>query len=327
MAPIRIGILGAAKIAPKAVIVPAAANPEFSVTAVAARDAVRAARFAAENGIPNVAGSYAELVERADVDLIYNALPPAGHADWTIRALEAGKAVLCEKPFAMNAAEAEAMVAAGERCRRPLLEAFHNRLHQAMCRAIEIVRSGELGDPIEAEALFDVAIARTATQLRWLPDQGGGALMDLGCYCVHALRNLAGCEPEISAARCTIVQGVDESTTADLAFPTGMKARIATSMSPRENRAVLHWRGSKGEMTIENFVAMKNCTFTVTANGKTRTEPSDGPTTYEAQLTHVGDVLLRGAASPIGGRNAVANMACIDAIYAAAGHTRPHRVD
>ena len=108
----RIGLLGASKIARGAVIAPAKNNPDFEVVAVGARDAARARAYADEHGIPHVAGSYAELVARDDVDVVYNALPPAGHAEWTIAALGAGKAVLCEKPFAMNADEARAMTAA-----------------------------------------------------------------------------------------------------------------------------------------------------------------------------------------------------------------------
>jgi predicted dehydrogenase len=323
MITIRVGILGAAKIAPKAVIVPARDNAEFRIVAVAARDKDRAKAFAAHNDIPHVADGYAELIARSDVDLVYVALPPAAHKSMSIEAVKAGKAVLCEKPFAMNAAEARAMISAAADARQPLIEAFHNRFHKVMRRAVQIVASGELGRLVEAEAIFDVPIPYRPGELRWIAAQGGGALMDLGCYCVHALRTLAACEPKIANARCTVVHGVDETTVAELSFPNGMTAKLRTSMEAPNFIATLRLRGERGSLDISNYLAPQmGCRFTVEVGGKTRAEPTDGPTTYEAQLAHVADVLLRGAAPLTGGADAVANMECIDAIYAAAGFQR-----
>jgi predicted dehydrogenase len=319
---IRIGILGAARIAPKVVIVPAQGNREFEVVAVAARDMDRAKAYAAENGIPQVAEGYAALVARADIDLVYVALPPAGHLEWSVAAAKAGKAVFCEKPFAMTAAEARAMVEAAAEAKQPLIEAFHYRFHKVMRRAVEIVASGELGRLVEAETIFDAPIAYRPGELRWIVNQGGGGLMDLGCYCVHVLRTLAACEPKVTSARCTIERGVDSLTQADLSFPNGMKAKLSTSMNAKFS-ATLRLRGEKGALALSNFLAPQmGCRFTVEAGGKTRDEPTDGPSTYDAQLAHVGDVLLRGATPLTGGQDAVANMACIEAIYAAAGFKR-----
>src|SRR5918996_1556721 len=126
-APLRLGILGAAKIAPLAVVRPARRSAEATVTAVAARDPERARRFAAKHGIPTVHETYEKLLADEEIDAVYNPLPNALHARWTIAALEAGKHVLCEKPFASNAAEAEEMAAAAERTGRVLMEAFHYR--------------------------------------------------------------------------------------------------------------------------------------------------------------------------------------------------------
>ncbi|MDE1987564.1 MAG: Gfo/Idh/MocA family oxidoreductase [Alphaproteobacteria bacterium] len=321
---IRVGILGAARIAPKAVIDPARDNPEFQIVAVAARDKGRAEAFASEYGIPFVADGYSALITRQDVDLVYVALPHAAHQEWSIAALKAGKSVLCEKPFAMNAAGARIMTAAAEEAGLPLIEAFHNRFHRVMRRAVEIIASGELGKLIEAEAVFDVEIPYSPTELRWAPAQGGGALMDLGCYCVHALRTIAGCEPTIVSADCTIVHGVDETTVAELRFPSGLRAKMHTSMKSPAFTAPLRIRGEKGVMEITNFLAPQiGCRFTVEIDDKCREEPTEGPSTYAAQLAHVGDVLLRGAQPLTGGADAIANMACIDAIYAAAGYKRP----
>src|SRR5271165_5964752 len=143
--PIRIGLLGASKIARGAVIAPARDDRRFVVHAVGARDRDRAAAYAEKYAIPNVAEDYAALVKRDDLDVIYNALPPVGHAPWTIAALEAGKPVLCEKPFARNAGEARAMVEAAEKSGLPLLEAFHYRFHNVIHRAEALLESGVLG--------------------------------------------------------------------------------------------------------------------------------------------------------------------------------------
>ena len=320
---VRVGILGAAKIAPKAVLVPAKDNPEFKIVAVASRDKERAKAYAAANNIPFVSDGYSELVGRDDVDLVYNALPPAGHMAWSIAALKAGKAVLCEKPFAITTAQARNMVAAAETAKRPLIEAFHNRFHRVMRRAAEIVASGELGWLVEAEAVFDTPIPYRPNELRWTVAQGGGALMDLGCYCLHALRTLTASEPKITGANCTVAHGVDETTIADLLFSNGMTAKLHTSMNAPAFKATLWLKGENGRLEISNYLAPQmGCRFTVEAGGKTREEPTGGPSTYEAQLAHVGDVLLRGAKPLTGGADAIANMACIEAIYAAAGFKR-----
>jgi predicted dehydrogenase len=155
---IRIGILGAAKIAPAAVINPAKDNPDFTVVAVAARDPERAKVYAAEHKIPQVVKDYEALVRHAEVDLVYNALPPQAHARWSIAALNAGKHVLCEKPFTMSAAQVPPIIEAAQRGGRVLVEAFHYRHHAVMQRAVAIARSGELGTLTRAEAFFEVPI-------------------------------------------------------------------------------------------------------------------------------------------------------------------------
>jgi predicted dehydrogenase len=322
-APVRIGILGAARIAPNAVIGPARANRDFAVVAVAARDGAKAKAYAAEHGIAHVAASYRDLIARDDVDLVYNALPPSAHGEWSIAALEAGKPVLCEKPFTRNAAEARLLVAAAEASGKPLIEAFHNRFHAVMRRAHEITASGELGAIVTAEAVFDAPIEDHPGELRWSRELGGGALMDLGTYCVHAIRTNLREEPRVESARAEIRHGVDASMESVCAFAGGARARIACSMIPRRFGARFAVTGTRGGFEIQNFIAPQmGCRFIVTVDGKTRQEPTAGPATYDAQLAHVGDVLLRGARPLTGGADSIAQMAAIDAIYEAAGMTR-----
>jgi predicted dehydrogenase len=316
----RIGLLGASRIAPPAVIAPAAKNPDFEISVVAARDAGRAKAYAGQHGIGAVAADYAELVRRDDVDVVYNALPPVGHAEWSIAALEAGKAVLCEKPFAMNAAEARAMTEAASRTGGVLLEAFHYRFHRVIRDAEALVRGGALGALTGGSAEFRVNIARTPDELRWRAELGGGGLMDLGCYPIHALRTLIGAEPTVTSAAGSFEGRVDVDISAQLAFPGGVAAEMSCALVAPAFSARLRLEGERGRLEIRNFLAPQmGCRFTTTLDGQTETRPTDGPTTYEAQLIHLAQV-LRGQTKPLtGGADAVANMTVIDAIYAAAG--------
>ena len=319
---IRIGILGAAKIAPKAVIGPASARTDCEVVAVAARDADRAQAYANEHGIPHVTDSYEALLARDDIDLIYNALPPHRHANLTIAALETGKAVLCEKPFAMNAVEAARMAEASARSGRPLIEAFHYRFHPALQRVFNIVRRGELGAVRRIEAAFDVTIPYRPGELRHTLAVGGGALMDLGCYPLHAARTLIGTEPIVVSATAHCEHpGVDLRTGAELAFPGGETASIHTSMAPDTPfDAWIRVEGSDGRLEIMNPIhPHRGHSITTTIKNETETFTVDGQATYDHQLAHVVDVIA-GRATPLtGGVDAVGNMAAIDAIYRAAG--------
>ncbi|MEZ5954799.1 MAG: Gfo/Idh/MocA family oxidoreductase [Hyphomonas sp.] len=319
---IRIGILGAAKIAPKAILDPVSRRTDCAVTAVAGRDAVRAAAYAAEHGIAQVAASYEDLVARDDIDLIYNALPPHRHADLSIAALKAGKAVLCEKPFAMNATEAQRMVDAAREARKPLIEAFHYRFHPAFLYVLDLVRSGELGQIRTLEAEFTVAIPYRDGELRHTLDVGGGALMDLGCYPIHQVRTVTGEEPVIASAHCKCDRpGVDITTQARLDFPGGASAEITTSMSEtRRRRIELNIRCANGSVKFVNPIhPYLGHEIEIHSGGKTRKETVPGETTYDHQLAHVMDVLTGKARPLTGGADAVANMAAIDAIYRAAG--------
>ena len=316
----RIGLLGASKIAPGAVIAPAKANPDFEVVAVGARDADRARAYADTHGIAHVAGSYAELVRRDDVDVVYNALPPAGHLEWSIAALEAGKAVLCEKPFAMNAGEAQRMVEAASATGQVLMEAFHYRFHSLIREAEAMIRSGTLGAIRGGSAVFNVNIQRSPDELRWRADLGGGGLMDLGCYPVHALRTLIGEEPSVRSASGAFEGRVDTRISAELDFPGGASGAIGCAMVTDAISATLTLEGELGRMEITPFIApQRRGRLTTTIGGETTVREASGPTSYEAQLIHLGEVLSGKATLLTGGKDAVANMAVIDAIYASAG--------
>jgi predicted dehydrogenase len=319
---LRIGLLGASRIAPTAVLAPAAKRDDVEITCVAARDPHRAAEFAQAHGIAHVAADYGDLIARADVDMVYNGLPPSAHLEWTLAALAAGKAVFCEKPFAMDAIQARTMTEAAGDAGLPLIEAFHYRFHNVMRQAEAMVRSGVLGDIHRAYGVFEVPIARKPDELRWRAELGGGGLMDLGCYPIHALRTLIGEEPKVREAQGEFVDGVDVKMNAILNFPSGTRAEIACAMVTDTRAARLTRGGSKGRLEIVNFLAPHlGCKFTTTIGGETIEHPTDGPTTYEAQLDHVVAVMKDGATPLTGGADAVANMAVIDRIYALSGRS------
>lgn len=323
---IRIGILGAAKIAPKAVIVPASRRTDCKVVCVAARDGDKAKAYAGEHGIPEWEASYEALIARRDIDLIYNALPPHRHMDLTIAALEAGKAVLCEKPFAMNAREARAMTEAAARTGRPLVEAFHYRFHPMFADILRQVNEGAIGKLCAIRAEFSVAIKYRPGELRHDPALGGGALMDLGCYALHWARTVAGTEPEVKSASVRLSEhGVDLVTEASLEFPGGVKAKVRTSMMPGQRfKALLALQGSEGVLVARNPLHPSlGSSITIRRGLSIRRYSVEGQTTYDHQLAHMIDVMKTNAPPLTGGADAVANMALIDAVYAAAGVARP----
>ncbi|MCP4227364.1 MAG: Gfo/Idh/MocA family oxidoreductase, partial [Actinomycetia bacterium] len=192
---LRFGVLGAARIAPRALIDPVAKLSGVEVSRVAARDPQRAATFAADHDIAEVSATYAEVIAADDVDIVYNPLPMSLHAEWTIAALRAGKHVLCEKPFASNATEAADMVRVAEEEGRILGEAFHYFYHPLFRRILDEVASGRIGDLVRLEAEFETPVAKP--NLRWDYATSGGSLMDLGCYPMHWVRQLAGEEPTV----------------------------------------------------------------------------------------------------------------------------------
>lgn len=321
--PLRVGILGAARIAPRAMIEPALRRSDVSVRYVAARDPHRAIRYAEQYGLQAEA-SYESLLAREDIDLVYVALPAAAHKHWTLRALESGKAVLCEKPFAMDASEAQEMVSAARQKGLPLIEAFHYRFHRAIHRAQAVVRSGYLGRLLRARACFATQIAHGAGELRWCIEQGGGAVMDLGCYPIHVLRTLLSEEPDVKSAHALYAHGVEAQAWATLQFPSGVQAEIWCSMQAPKIAWDLEIVGEHGHLALSNFVAPQyGCELRTEIHEHATKEIIDGPSTYDAQLAHVTDVLLRNEPMLTGGADAVANMRVLDEIRALARRGTP----
>ncbi len=318
--PLRIGILGAARIAPPALIAPCRTTGVARVVAVAARDQSRATAYAIEHAIPIALDSYEALIAHPEVEAIYNALPPSRHADLTIAALKAGKPVLCEKPFALNAAEARAMTQAAEAAGLVLMEAFHYRYHPLFARVLEICASGEIGAVRRMDTVFTASIAETADELRYNAALGGGALMDLGTYCLHWARTVAGAEPlGVQAESVLGASGVDISTHAILNFPGGVIAELTCDMAGPV-RASLEITGLEGSLKVINPLAPQlGHLLEVTREGEIgHRETVTRDPTYDFQLRAF-VAAVRGGPPPLtGGADAVAQMAAIDAIKAAA---------
>ena len=321
MAPVRIGVLGAAKIAPAALIKPARKVDEVEVTAIAARDRAKAERFAARHGIAKVHDGYQGLIDDPSIDAIYNPLPNGLHGRWTIAALEAGKHVLCEKPFTANADEAEAVAAVADRSQRVVMEAFHYRYHPLIDRILEIIRT-ELGTVRHVETWMIIPLP-SRRDIRWQLDLAGGSAMDVGCYTIHLLRTLAGEEPEVirgsARERST---GIDKWLQADMRFASGATGKVTASMlSPRLLSLGARVEGDKGELRVFNPYAPHYFTrLTVRSNGKKRTEPRPSrQPTYLFQLRAFAGAVLRGEPILTGPADSIANMRVIDAAYRAAG--------
>ncbi|MEJ1229685.1 MAG: Gfo/Idh/MocA family oxidoreductase [Galbitalea sp.] len=317
---IRIGILGAAGIAPEAVIDPARSVDEVEIVAVAARDRARGAAFAAEHGIPRVHERYEDLLADPEVDVVYNPTPNGLHGRWTVAAVAAGKHVLCEKPFTANAAEAREVAAVIADSDRIVIEAFHYRYHPLMTRALEIVGSGELGRLVSIEGGFG-GMGRPKDDIRWSLPLAGGALMDVGCYPVHLVRTLAGAEPTVTAARAVVAEtGVDGEMEIELRFPEGLSGKVRTSMQSPTPYVYATVVGEDAVLEIENaFIPMRGNSLTVRGAGGTRRETVTTEPSYVFQLRSLADVLLRGAPVLTPPADSIANMEVIDAAYRAAG--------
>lgn len=318
---IRMGILGAARIAPLALIDPAKQNADVVVAAVAARDVSRAQAFAAKHGIACVHGDYGALIADPNIDAIYNPLPNGLHGRWTRAALAAGKHVLCEKPFTANAAEAREIAELAADSDRVVMEAFHYRYHPLTLRAEEIIASGEVGRLQHVEAALCFPLPKFS-DIRYNYELAGGATMDAGCYAVHMARTFGGASPQVVSARAKLRDPrVDRAMTADLRFPAGHTGRVRCSMwSSRLLQISVRVIGEDGELRILNPV-MPQLFHRLSVRSRTgkRSERLGRRASYAYQLDAFAGAVLRGEPVKTTPQDAIENMAVIDAIYGAAG--------
>jgi D-xylose 1-dehydrogenase (NADP+, D-xylono-1,5-lactone-forming) len=315
VASLRWGILGTASIA-RALIPAIRASGCGTVAAVASRDPARAAAFAAEHSIPLACG-YGDFLERGVVDVVYNPLPNHLHATWTTRCLEAGLPVLCEKPFALDAAEARAVAAVARRTGVPVAEAFMYRFHPLYDRLRELLDTGAIGEIVSVASCFTFFLDdRTALPAR--AELGGGALMDVGCYCVELARRIARREP-VCAHAAARLGDVDETLVGVLEFPGGVLASLECSIAAFERHAATI-AGTRGAIVIRApwFPGVDAGELRLQLEGREEVIATAGGDGYVLEVQDFARACATGAAPRWPVEDAVANMAALDALRAAA---------
>jgi predicted dehydrogenase len=323
------GILGTAKIA-RTKVVPAMQRGDWTeVVAIASRDPAKAERVARELGVPRAYGAYEDLLADPAVEAVYIPLPNHLHVPWSIKAAEAGKHVLCEKPLALTVAEARELLAVRDRTKVRIQEAFMVRTAPQWLRAREIARSGRIGELRVATCSFSY-FNRDPTNVRNVAGCGGGALMDVGCYPITTSRFMFGEEPRRVAG---LVErdpefGTDRLTSAILEFPSGRSVfTCSTQLVPYQR---MHFMGTKGRLEIEipfNAPPDRPCRLFVddgsdVFGGGVETIEVPAADQYTVQADRFSEALRKGAEQPVPLEDAVRNTAAIEAVFRAAASGR-----
>jgi predicted dehydrogenase len=323
---VRWGILSTADIGMKKVTPAIQRSRNGEVVAIASRDPDRATAAAAELGIAAAYGSYEALLADDDVDAIYLPLPNDLHAPWTIAAVEAGKHVLCEKPLAMSAAQAAEMAAAADTAGVKLAEAFMYRHHPSWVEALQLVRTGAIGDLQAVQSWFSYFNDDPA-DIRNRLENGGGAVMDIGCYCIHLSRLLFGAEPTSiqAAVRRDAQLGIDTLSSAVLTFPGDGQATFTCSTRAEPDQRV-HIVGDRGRIEIEvpfNIPPDRETRISITAGGDPPLAPDTEVRTflaadaYTIQAELFAQAILDDVDLPTSLDDAIANLRVIEAVLAA----------
>jgi predicted dehydrogenase len=317
--PVRWGVLSTANIGRRAVLPAIQASTSGKLVAVGSRDAARAQAFAAELAIPRAYGSYAELLADAEVEAVYIPLPNSLHHEWAIRAAEAGKHILCEKPLALDAAQCLEMAEAARHNGVLLMEAFMYRFHPQTERVMELLRAGVIGAPRALRAAFTFRVTNPAN-IRLQPELGGGALMDVGCYCVNVSRTLFGAEPvEAQAFAEWGERGVDTQLAGSLRFADGSLAQFDCALT-LERREWYEVAGPDGsiEVPVAFLPGHADTSIRLRRGRDEQTETVPGADEYRLMVEHFA-ACVRGAAAPrYAPEEAAANIRVIAALLRSA---------
>ena len=325
---IRWGVLSTANIG-RAVVIPAIQHSvNGELVAVASRESGRAREFAAKCGIPVNYGSYEALISAEDIDAVYIPLPNSLHEEWTVRAAEAGKHILCEKPMAMSAAECVAMEDAARRNGVKLMEAFMYRFHPRTQKVLESVRSRAIGDVRLIQSVFTFRVTDRA-DIRLQPDLGGGSLMDVGCYCVNVTRMVAAQEPiEVEAYASWGATGVDEQLVGSLRFENGLLAQFECSLV-LNRRELYQLIGTEGVFDVP-AAFLPGTSNTIIRQQQGRSEmlhEVPGADEYRLMVEHFSSCVLNDEPPRYSATDAAANMRVIEALYRSArSGGQPERV-
>ena len=317
---LRWGVISTANIGKHMVIPAIQASRNGEMVAVASRDSQKAANFAAELGIPRAYGSYEELFEAEDIDAIYNPLPNSMHLEWTVKAARAGKHILCEKPLGMDAAECQEMDAAARENGVRLMEAFMYRFHPRIEKVLERVRNGAVGELRFIDSAFTFRL-RNPNNIRLNKELGGGALMDVGCYCVNVSRTLAGAEPvEVQAFASWANTGVDAHLSGTLRFENGLVAHFDSALDMERRESVLV-AGTDGYLEVpSSFVPGKADVEFSEYRGRSEkvVHTLAGTDEYQFMVEHFADCVLNDRPLRYPPTEAAANMRVINALYRSA---------
>ena len=320
---VRWGVLSTAKIGIDKVIPATAAADRCEVVAIASRDLERARAAASELGIARAFGSYEDLLADPDVDAVYNPLPNHLHAEWTIAAARAGKHVLCEKPLATTSTDAERMIQACEAEGVLLMEAFMYRLHPTWEAVTSLVASGRIGELKTVQSWFSY-FNDDPGDIRNLVETGGGALYDIGCYCVNLSRMLFGAEPERVGGSVLRdpVMGIDVLTSGILDFGDVVATFTCSTRAEPDQR--VHIYGTDGRISIEipfNIPPDRPTRVFVTAGGDPPVRPEtevltfDPANEYTIQAERFAAAVLDGGQVPIPPSDAVGNLRVIEELF------------
>ena len=317
----KLGLLSTANIN-RAILAGAAKTDRVDVVAVASRDAQRAETYAAEHGIATAHGSYEALLADPDVDAVYISLPNGMHHEWTMQALAAEKHVLCEKPYTRHPGEAEEAFDAADAAGLVLAEAFMYRHHPQTATVARLVADGAIGRLCAVKATFTFPL-HDLSDVRALPELDGGALMDVGCYCVSGIRLLAG-EPEhVRGEQVTGTTGIDMAFHGTLRCADDVVGQFEASFrSPQ--RQSLEAVGETGVLVVEAPWRLDwGGSVTLRRDGETEVVEVEEADSYTRELENLADAIEGGAPALLGRADAVGQARVIDALYrSAASGTR-----
>ncbi|NQW16362.1 MAG: Gfo/Idh/MocA family oxidoreductase [Chloroflexi bacterium] len=325
---VRYGIISTAQIAMNA-HVPAAVNSHNSViTAVSSRGVAKAKQAAESHDIPKWYGSYEELLADPDIDAVVNPLPNSMHAEWTIKAAEAGKHVLCEKPIGVTMAEVREMIAACEANNVALVEAFTHRFDPHLRNARRLIAEGAIGEVTNLESALTFPVVEPEGNVRFSKDLVGGSMWDAGCYAVYASRFVMSAEP----VRATAMShdsgnwGVDTTFSGMLEYPNGAVARVGSSME-QARRCFLTAYGTTGTISIPNMFDDNGPCILTTLDGEETVYQEDAPYRFTAQFNEFSECVLTGKTPEYPPVDALRNTASMVALYEAAGSGRTVEVE
>jgi len=320
------GLLSTARIN-RALITPLRASKRNKLLAVASRTQESADQYAREWKIPRAHGSYEALLADPEIDVIYNSLPNHLHAAWTIKAVEAGKHVLCEKPLALNVGDVDAMREAASKHGRVVAEAFMYRHHPQTLKVQEMVKSGSLGDLKLIRGSFSFVLSRDG-DVRLDPAMGGGSIWDVGCYPISYTRIIAGATPlDVFGWQVTGPTGIDETFVGQMRFDHEVHAQFDCSFAIPFH-AFMEIIGSEGTLNIPSpFKPGVDEKIFLTRGDKTETIKIKGQELYIGEVEDMADAVLLGHSPRISLDDSRANVAVIYALLESARAGKPVKLD